>query len=224
MIKRAASPVRKRPARSRRAAWALARVLLCALTAMVEWLRRSAPGSSPTGLVRFVQQQTAMVEHIFRCLLILMRAAPAAPKPAPFQPALKDAAVCAPSTRPKVAPGFLSLSQIAGGFARYGGGPPARQSFGRAVVPAPRPIPRGPTASAPVADPLEILAARLGALRAVLADPRAHAARLAALLKLAGLTPRARLPQLPDAAFWLLCNYTATAAAAPAPGPRPDTS
>lgn len=224
MIKRASTSIRKRPARSRGAAWALARVLLCALTVMIDWLRQNAPVSSRACLLRFARNQTEIVEHIFRCLLILMRAAPAAPKPAPFQPMQQDAVAHPPSARRKGAPGFLSLSQISEGFARFGAAPPALQARRLARPPAPPPAPRDPTATSPVADPLEILAARLGALRAVLADPHAHAARLAALLKAAGVSLRAALPQLPDAALWMLCNHAAETLAIPAPGPLPDTS
>lgn len=224
MIKRASTSIRKRPARSRRAAWALARVLLCALTVMIDWLRQNAPASSRAGLLRFARNQTAIVEHIFRCLLILMRAAPAAPKPAPFQPMQQDAVAHPPSAHRRGTPGFLSLSQIYQGFARFGAPPPTLSVRRRARPPAPPSGCRGPTAAVPVADPLDILAARLGALGAVLADPHAHAARLAALLKAAGVSLRAALPQLPDAALWILCNHTAEALAIPAPGPLPDTS
>lgn len=224
MIKGNSLRVRKHPARLQRAAWALARVLLLSLTVMIDWLQRNSFSRSPASLIRFAQTQTAIVEHIFRCLLILMRATQAAPRPAPFQPALNDADARTPSARRLGAPGFLSLSQIAKGFARFGAAPPALDGRRRARPPALPPGAFGPTAAAPVADPLELLAARLSALRAVLADPHAHAARLAALLKAAGVSLRAALPQLPDAALWTLCNHAAKSLAIPTPGPLPDTS
>ena len=171
MIKGNSLRVRKHPARLQRAAWALARVLLLSLTVMIDWLQRNSFAQSPASLIRFAQTQTAIVEHIFRCLLILMRATPAAPKPAPFQPALNDADARTPSTRRYGAPGFLSLSQIAKGFARFGAVPPALDARRPARPPALPPGPYGPTAAAPVADPLELLAARLSGLRAVLEDP-----------------------------------------------------
>lgn len=188
------------------------------LMAGLSGVHRLAPGKLKTGALRVLARHIGALEHGLRCLLLLMRAAPA--------PSLKvpEGLARAPSRRVRRrTPRFsLSLSALAEGFARHGHETSALKSS-RAANPAPPP-PRGPTASAPLADPADALLARLEAMRAVFADPHGHAAKFAAILRGRGLALRALKSLIPAAALWILTNHTGPVARHALRAPAPNTS
>ena len=204
-------------------------MLLLMLMATAAWSRQMAPGKARAGVLRFAAARTRWLEHIFRCLLIVLRARPAAPKPAPFVPA-RPHAPGDHAPRPRRGPKQLSLSlwSLARGFEEAGKTDPlleawkARQSrtlpAARAAA-APRP---GPLSCA---DPTALLQARLAALKAVLDDPYPHAARMAAILKAAGFCAHRLKSVIPAGEIWAILNHAATQApTAPSSGLHPDTS
>ncbi|ABI77424.1 hypothetical protein HNE_1656 [Hyphomonas neptunium ATCC 15444] len=229
MIKGTSSYARARRPRPGSAAWTLARSLLLALIIACRCLPGMTRGKTRTRLLRFLQARTGRMEHIFRCLLICMRAAPHAPKPAPFTP---RASACAPRPpRPRRLPArfSLNLSQLAKDLEKYGAPAPAlanrkKRRSSPTQTPDRSQTPRGPTAAAPVADPLSLLDARLKAMRAILDDPHAHAIRFASLLKAAGIPMRRVKPVIPRAELWALLNHAAPPKARAAPGHFADTS
>lgn len=224
MIKGRSSRAIPRSAGYRPGLWTIARGLLLALTVAFECLPRLTHGPARIRLLGFIRSRTALMEHIFRLLLICMRAKPAAPRPSPFTPrAVASPEDIAVPRRRRVA-FALSLSQLAKGFAQYGG--PAAVCETRTKRPplnAPGP-PRGPTAAAPVADPLAQIETRLKAMRALLDDPHRHAARLASLLKAAGIRLRLPRPLIPDAQLWTLLRHTPLEHPFAAPAFSADTS
>lgn len=227
MIHAKPSRVHARPARTRAAAWTLARALLLALTMAHRWLPHMTRGKTRAGLLRFISMQTGMLEQIFRCLLILMRAKPATPKPSPFVPRASAAPDTTSAPRRRRAPALLSLSQLSKGFEEGGALLAlleARKKPRRPDYPDRPKDPRGPTAAAPVADPFYLLDARLKAMRALLNDPHAHAAKLAALLKAAGIGLRAPKPLVPSAELWALLNCAPQTGVFARPGLIADTS
>lgn len=227
MIHANASRADVRPARTGAAAWTLARALLLALTMAHRWLPHMTRGKARASLLRFISTQTGMLEQIFRCLLILMRAKPAAPKPAPFLPRASAAPDTPSAPRCRRAPALLSLSHLAKGFEESGAPLPlleARKKPRRPDHPDHPKDPRGPTAAAPVADPFDLLDARLKAMRALLNDPHAHAAKLAALLKAAGIGLRSPRPLVPSAELWELLNCALQKGVFARPGLIADTS
>lgn len=209
--------------------WMVARMLLLMLMATTAWARQMAPGKTRNGVLRFAAARTRWLEHIFRCLLIVLRARPAAAKPAPIMVSRK----LAPSghaPRPRRAPRQLSLSlwSLARGFELAGKADPlleawkARQT--RTLPAARRPVQRPGPISYP-ADPTVLLDARLAALKAVLNDPHPHAARMAAILKAAGFCARRLKPVIPTGEIWEILNHApARTPAGPSSGLRADTS
>lgn len=225
MIHGNASRAHARPVRSGPAAWTLARALLLALMMAHRWLPHMTRGKARAHLLGFLRTQTSAMEQIFRCLLILMRARAAPPKPAPVLPRASAASDTAPAPRRGPAHKLLSLSQLARGFAAFGKPIALLEARRNTPRPAPQPQdPRGPTAAAPVADPFDLLDARLKAMRALLDDPHTHAAKFAARLKAAGLTLRVPRPRVPRAELWVLMNCVPKAAAFARPGLIADTS
>ena len=181
-----------------------------------------APGRLKTGALRVLVGHMGALEHGLRCLLLLMRAAPA--PPAKIPEGLGRATTPARATRRKSPRFSLGLAQLAKGFARHGHDVSALLSTRKACAAHAARPPRGPTASAPIADPAEALLARLQAIRAVLADPHAHAAKFAAILRGKGLALRALKSLIPAAALWRLTSHRAADKAHALPGPSPNTS
>ena len=214
MIRGPSSRSRARPARPRAAAWSIARGLLMALTLACYWLPMLPRGKSRDAVMAFVKTGTCKLEHIFRCLLISLRAAPAAPKPAPFTPHARSAETRTLSLRQPPAGFSFSLARLVQGFEKYGTVPEALARLEASRRPRESRPPRGPTASAPIADPITMLAGRLAAIRAVLVDPHTHAARFAAVLKAAGIGLRKSRPLVPAGEVWMVARHQ------PAPRPR----
>jgi len=153
----------------------VARMLLLMLMATAAWARQMAPGKARAGVLRFAAARTRELEHIFRCLLIVLRARPAAPKPAPFVPARTHApGDRAPRPRRRSRQLSLSLWSLARGFELAGKADPlleawkARQTrtLPAARAGASRPVPL----SCP-ADPASLLEARLAELGGGAASP-----------------------------------------------------
>lgn len=229
MITSRPSSAPRRPRPPGKAVWVAARMVLLMLMATAAWARQMAPGKTRNGVLRFAAARTRWLEHIFRCLLIVLRARPAAANPVPFVVS-RPLAPGGRTRRPRRASKQLSLSlwSLARGFEQAGKADPlledwkARQARAR---PAARPfLPRPGPALCP-ADPAALLEARLAALKAVLDDPHPHAARMAAILKAAGLCARRLKPVIPNGEIWAFFNHTsAHAPAAPSSGLRADTS
>lgn len=230
MITSRPSPASPRPRPPSTAVWVVARMLLLMLMATAAWARQMAPGKTRNDVLRYAAARTRWLEHIFRCLLIVLRARPAAPKPAPFVPAQTHVpGDRAPRPRRRLRQLSLSLWSLARGFEEAGKTDPlleawkARQTrtlpvARTAALPRPGPI------SCP-ADPAGLLDARLAALKAVLDDPHPHAARMAAILKAAGFCARRLKPVVPAGEIWAILNHApARAPAGPSSGLRADTS
>lgn len=221
MIKGCASLAKSNTARAPRGEWTLTRRFLLMLMAILWGVQRLAPGKFRESALRVLARHTRALEHALRCLLLLMRAAPAAPANVP-KGLPRNAST--PRTR-RGAPRFsLSLNQLAQGFARRGLDASALTANRKRGTARNAPPPRGPTACAPIADPAETLRARLEAMRAVFAHPHLHAARLAALLRGAGLSLRARKSLTPAAALWQLTSHRAGDHSHALRGPAPNTS
>ena len=223
MIRGNSSCARNRRPRPGAATWALARTLLLALMMIHRWLPRMTRGKARVSLLKFIRKHTGMMEHIFRCLLVCMHAAPAAAKPAPFIPRATDADRAAPSGR-RSPPSFsIGLAQLAAGFARYGAPVAALENRKRPQRPD-KPPPRGHSAAAPIADPIAQLEARLNAMRALLDDPHPHAAKLALRLSAAGIRLRRLKPLIPGAEIWALLSHAPLLRALPPDRLIADTS
>lgn len=199
-------PVAKSQARRLpRGAWKVLRGLFLMLAATLWSVERLPAGKLKSSGLRLLSSHIGALEHGLRCLLLLMRAPPAPQAKMPEGLPRRSHGARAPRRASKRF--SLSLSALAKGFARYGRQAPALTPK-KARVPAPSKPPRGPTASAPVADPAEALAARLTALRAVFADPAGHAARLSAILRAKGITLRAMKALVPAADLWTRMNHS----------------
>ncbi|MGE6697193.1 hypothetical protein ACQKH5_05840 [Hyphomonas sp. NPDC076900] len=229
MITSRPSSAPRRPRTPGKAVWVAARMVLLMLMATAAWARQMAPGKARNSVLRFAAVRTRWLEHIFRCLLIVLRARPAAPKPAPFVVS-HTLPAGGRTRRPRRASKQFSLSlwSLARGFEQAGKADPlleawkARQSRARPVA---RPVPALPGPAACPVDPAALLGARLAALKAVLDDPYPHAARMAAILKAAGLCARRLKPMIPNGEIWAFLNHTAARApAGPSSGLRADTS
>lgn len=202
------APQRPRPVK--KAVWVAARMVLLMLMASVAWAQLLAPGKTRNALLRFATARTRWLEHIFRCLLIVLRAHPAPQKPAPFIPS-QSATVphrpCEP--RHMRAQLSLSLSSLARGFEEAGKAHPLleewKQGQHRTLSPACAQTMRDGVSAYPV-DPAAKLEARLAALKSVLDDPYPHAARMAAILKAAGFCARRLRPSVPNGEMWAVLN------------------
>lgn len=221
MIKGCISLAKSNAVRAPRGEWKLVRCFFLMLMAAVCSFQRLAPSRFRTGALRALARHTGTLEHALRCLLLLMRAAPA---PATSVPESLSRNAASRHTRHKPPRFSLSLAKLAQGFARRGLDAPALTALRKARAARNAPPPRGPTASAPVADPAEILRARLDAMRAVFADPHLHAAKLAALLRASGLSLRARKTLIPVAALWTLAHHHAQGHSHALHAPIPNTS
>lgn len=210
-------PCRARPPRG---AWKLLRGLLLMLTGALWSVQHLAPGRMRASALRALARHIGALEHGLRCLLLLMRAAPAPQVKLPEGLARRQPRGAG---RRKSHRFSLSLSALAKGFGRKGREIPGLAPS-RHVPPAASRPPRGPTASAPIADPAELLRARLTALRAVFADPRGHAAKLSAMLSARGFRLRALKALIPAAALWILMNHPARAEGIGLPAATPNTS
>ncbi len=224
MIRGNSSCARNRRPRPGPAAWALARTLLLALMMIHRWLPGMTRGKARVSLLKFIRKHTGMMEHIFRCLLVCMHAAPAAAKPAPFIPRATDAERAAPVRRRSPPRFSISLAELAAGFARYGAPVAALETRKRPQRPDQQLPPRGPSAAAPIADPIAQLEARLNAMRALLDDPHSHAARLALRLSAAGIRLRRLKHLIPSAEIWSLLSHAPLQRALPPARLIADTS
>ncbi|KCZ95436.1 hypothetical protein HHI_04750 [Hyphomonas hirschiana VP5] len=222
MIESRVPLAKSKTARAPRGAWKLLRGLFLMLMAAHWSAQHLAPGKLKTGALRALARHIGALEHGLRCLLILMRATPA--RPATLPAGLLARRAAPPRPRRKAARFALGLAQLANGFARYGHDTSALASIRKAPPPRPAPPPRGPTASAPMADPAEALRTRLEAMRAVFSDPQTHAAKLAARLRAKGLRLRGLKSLIPAAALWLLTSYRAAPAVHARLLPAPNTS
>lgn len=200
------------------------RAIFLILTASVWALSSLSTGEARRRACRMIAHHIRRLEHGLRCLLLLMRARPATPKPAPFEvrPGTRPSRQKAARRRP--ARFSLSLTALAAGFAANG----AKVAFprprpGPRTPPAPR-LPDDPTAPAPIADPAVMLHARLEAMRAVFADPQGHAARFAAILKGAGVRLKALKALIPDPGLWQITDHVCAVSAALPARPLLDTS
>lgn len=204
-------------------------MVLLMLMGSVAWARVLAPGKTRNALLRFAAARTGWLEHVFRCLLIVLRARPAAPKPAPFIAARAACPAGNAPRRQKCAQLSLSLQSLARGFEQAGKAHPLLEAWKARQarpLPPPRPaMPRAPLIPTCPVDPAALLEARLAALKAVLADPHPHAARMAAILKAAGFCLRRLASAIPNGEIWAILHQAAPAAlAASLSAPRADTS
>lgn len=208
------APQRPRPVK--KAVWVAARMVLLMLMASVAWAQQMAPGKTRNGLLRFAAARTRWLEHIFRCLLIVLRASPAPRKPAPFTPLRPDSSLGQARMPQRMSAQLsLSLSSLAGGFEETGKAHPLLEEWKqrqRRALPGARAtaVPQSRPASA--IDAAALLEARLAALKAVLDDPYPHAARMAAILKAAGFCARRLKPSIPNGEVWAILNQLASAA------------
>lgn len=204
------APQRPRPVK--KAVWVAARMVLLMLMASVAWARQMAPGKARNGLLRFAAARTRWLEHIFRCLLIVLRAIPAPRKPAPFLPSqTPKGARRLRKPRRLRAQLSLSLNSLAHGFEETGKAHPLleewKQRRSRQVPPARAQKMRDGLPAHPV-DPAALLDARLTALKSVLNDPYPYAARMAAILKAAGFCARRLKPSIPNGELWAILNQS----------------
>lgn len=204
------APQRPRPVK--KAVWVAARMVLLMLMASVAWARQMAPGKTRNGLLRFAAARTRWLEHIFRCLLIVLRASPAPRKPASFVPSQTATGPHRPGKPRRLrAQLSLSLNSLARGFEETGKPHPLleewRQRQRRQVPPARAQSMRDRIPACPV-DPAAQLEARLAALKSVLDDPYPYAARMAAILKAAGFCARRLKPSIPNGELWAILNQS----------------
>lgn len=204
--------------------WKGLRRLYLILMAALWAAQRLVPGRLKRSALRALGRHIGALEHGLRCLLLLMRAAPAPSAKFPEGGLRGRDSSCARAPRRKARRFSLSLSQLAKGFARNGQDCSALTAPRKAHTARHAPPPRGPTASAPIADPAEALMARLHALRAVFADPHAHAAKMTALLRGKGFALRALKAIIPAALIWHLTRHRASAPGKALPCPVPNTS
>lgn len=229
MNTRRLSSAPKRPRPVKKAVWVAARMVLLMLMASVAWAQQMAPGKTRNGLLRFAAARTRWLEHIFRCLLIVLRASPAPRKPAPFIPSQRASGTHRPGKPRRMrAQLLLSLNSLARGFAETGKPHPLleewKQRQRRQSPPACAQTMREGVPACPV-DPAALLEARLAALKSVLDDPYPYAARMAAILKAAGFCARRLKPILPDGEIWAILNQAGLPPhASPAFRLRADTS
>lgn len=204
-------------------------MVLLMLMASVAWAGQMAPGKTRNGLLRFAAARTRWLEHVFRCLLIVLRASPAPRKPAPFIPSQTASGAHRPGKPRRMrAQLLLSLNSLARGFAETGKPHPLleewKQRQRRQSPPACAQTMRDTVPAYPV-DPAALLEARLAALKSVLDDPFPYAARMAAILKAAGFCARCLKPILPDGEIWAILNQAGSLRpASPAFRLRADTS
>lgn len=190
------------------------RALLLMLTASLCALSILPDGGTRRRALRALARPIHSLEHGLRCLLLLMQARPALPKPLPSEPCPCRASCRRKTGRRRPARFSLSLAALAAGFAANGAKVSRPRRRARAPLPpAPR-RPDDPTASAPIADPADLLRARLQAMRAVFADPHGHAARFAAILKGAGLRLKTLRALIPDPRLWQITDHIPAAGTA----------
>lgn len=190
----------RRPAK-RWGDWALVRGWVMLLTLAASWLATCAPGPFRRKWIGSVRRDIGKLEHAVRCLLLILRARPPAPKPLPVF-TVCTAAVRKP--RRPLPPRRFSVSLR--GFSWY----PAQPARG----------PRSADGSSSAAtrlreDPSAALQRRLAALRAVFADPAPHAARIAAACRALGFSTH-RLKALIPASELRQTLHTFTPSRAPA--------
>ena len=205
-----------------RGAWKGLRALFLMLTAALWAAARLAPGPLKASSLRLLARHVGALEHGLRCLLLLMRGAPK--RSATVPEGLPQGTT--PRQMSGKPPRFsLSLTALARGFARNGHDITALAPARKEAAARNAPLPRGPSCiPAPAIDPSEQLRARLGALRAVFADPHGHSARLAANLLARGFRLRALKALIPAAALWCLTSHRVAGHSHALPVPAPNTS
>ena len=165
----------RRPAK-RWGDWALVRGWVMLLMLGANWLATCAPGPFRTIWLGYIRRDIGKLEHAVRCLLLILRARPPAPKPVP---AFTTRASAAHKPRSMAPPRRFSVSLRQ--FSWYPARPaPTSHSVDGSLEAAPR-LREEPTAA---------LQRRLAALRAVFADPAPHAARIAAACRALGFSMR----------------------------------
>lgn len=232
MIKGKPARAYARSARSKAAGWTVARAMLLALLIAYQCLPQIAHGKTRAGLLRFLERRASMLEHIFRCLLLCMRVAPAPRQPSALRDPIESGLPRTRRLRRSATSALLSLSELAKGFETNGKPVPALSNLKqkrrldrlKARDEAFLEGPHGPTAAAPVADPLEQIGARLKAMRALLANPVAHAAILVARLNAAGIFLRRAVTVTPHTELWAHVNHCPSVALATVPASFSDTS
>ena len=207
---RASSAATCRP-RAARSPWKTARLVLLILTILHKAALCLAPGIARTGLLRFVRSRAARLEHIFRRLLLNMRAPAGLPAPAPFT--ARAEALPRARSGPRRARFSLSLKGL------LPQGPPAAEAR-----------PEHPSANRPNRPPVppasaeDQAAARLRNLQSVLEDCWSFAAKLSRRLARLGLRLRAPKAAMPSAELWQIHAGSAGRFTAPAASSGPDTS
>lgn len=170
-----------------RPAWTLLRSWIALLSFALGALNLLAPSRLHRRGLRTLGKTLGKLEQILRSLLVLMRA-PAAPAKGPPFTARSGSDV---PRRQRCRPHFsLALQKFS--WAPVALTPPASAHGASGSVTAER------------LDPAAALKRRFDALRAVMAEPAPHAARMTALLAAHGLRLRAPKPLIPAAIAWTL--------------------
>lgn len=214
MIKASAPFSAMRRPRAARSPWKTARLVLLILTILHRAALCLAPGSTRAGLLRFVRSRAVRLEHIFRRLLLNMRAPARSPRPAPFAP--RADAPPRPTRSSRARPRFLlSLRGLLPQTTPAPDSRSDRQSGTR--------VPAG-DARSPVTSLEDQAATRLKNLQSVLEDCWSFAEKLSRALARLGLRLRAPKTARPEAAHWLIpaCAEIQPACCPALPGP--DTS
>lgn len=201
-------PIPRNPgARMSRPAWTLLRGWVALLSLVLGALTRLAPSRLRQRALCTLWESVGKLEQILRSLLILMRAPAASPQPLPFAARSGSGSPLGRRRRPRF---VLTL----------------RKFSWAPIVVHPRSSVFGTSrqATAERLDPAVILKRRFDALRAVLAEPAPHAARMTALLAAYGLHLRAPKPLIPAAVVRTLAHIHAPVRALAHASAHPDTS
>lgn len=213
------TPARTRSAPSRPAArrsdWTLLRGFLVLVRLFAASVFALPDGRPRRTAIRFLKALLPKLEQALRCLLVLMRRAPAGLSPAAFLSRFAEG----PRTRrrkPRRARFSLTL--------QYFSWMPKAVQVPRAASRA-RAIRSPQAAPAATAAPADHLQQRFDALSAILANPEPHAARIAAALYALGYCSRRLATLVPSAELFQVFNLLSPPLALARPGTiRLDTS
>jgi hypothetical protein len=190
-----------------RPAWTLLRAWTALLCLVLGALARLAPSRFRQRALRTLGRDLGKLEQILRSLLVLMRVPAVSPQPLPFAPRSGSDALRRPRRRPHF---FLTLR-------KFSWAPivlqPAASAHGTIRHAATERL-----------DPASALKRRVDALRAVLAAPAPHAARMTALLAAHGLRLSAPKPLIPHGLVWTPSHLAAPVCAPMHAPAHPDTS
>lgn len=190
-----------------RPAWTLLRSWIALLSLALSALTLLAPSRLRRRGLRTLGKSLGKLEQILRSLLVLMRAPACPAKGLPFTARSGSDAPRRQRCRPHFS---LTLQKFS--WAPVALTPPASAHGTSGSVTAER------------LDPAAALKRRFDALRAVLAEPAPHAARMTALLAAHGLRLRAPKPLIPAAVVWTLAHIHAPVRALAHASAHPDTS